>query len=127
MLAPLAPDWDHLDAQRKSKWRGIAQRYPDDGAATSSSACSSRCGRGRSSRRSSAQAAREQYKSLRQLPPDKKDEVRQRWEEYQNLPPEQRRELATAARAPPGAGSPAPTPPGDDAAAGARRAGQRVR
>ena len=28
MLAPLAPDWDKLDAQRKQKWRGIAQRYP---------------------------------------------------------------------------------------------------
>ena len=27
-LAPLAPEWDKLDAQRKAKWRGIAQRYP---------------------------------------------------------------------------------------------------
>ena len=28
VLAPLASDWNNLDAQRKQKWRGIAQRYP---------------------------------------------------------------------------------------------------
>ncbi|MBA3777131.1 MAG: DUF3106 domain-containing protein, partial [Betaproteobacteria bacterium] len=28
VLAPLAPDWQNLDATRKQKWRGIAQRYP---------------------------------------------------------------------------------------------------
>ena len=31
VLAPLAPDWENLDAQRKQKWRGIAQRYPKMG------------------------------------------------------------------------------------------------
>ena len=41
MLAPLASDWDKLDAQRKQKWRGIAQRYPKM-SPTSSSASSSR-------------------------------------------------------------------------------------
>jgi len=38
--------------------------------------------------------AREQYKSMKQLPPEKKAEVRQRWQEYQTLPPETKRELA---------------------------------
>ena len=28
VLAPLASDWNRLDAQRKQKWRGLAQRYP---------------------------------------------------------------------------------------------------
>ena len=28
ILAPLAPEWDKLDAQRKQKWLGIAKRYP---------------------------------------------------------------------------------------------------
>ena len=77
------------------------------------------------------QAAREQYKTLRQLPPEKKDAVRQRWQEYQNLPPEQKRELAahppvapgpapgatsrTPAQAikPPGAAAPVAPPSGD--------------
>ena len=28
VLAPLAPDWNNLDAQRKQKWIGLARRYP---------------------------------------------------------------------------------------------------
>ena len=40
------------------------------------------------------QAAREQYKTLKTLPPEKKQEVRLKWEQYQNLPPETKRELA---------------------------------
>ena len=28
MLAPLASDWNTLDAQRKTKWLGLAKRYP---------------------------------------------------------------------------------------------------
>ena len=28
VLAPLQPEWEKLDAQRKQKWRGIAERYP---------------------------------------------------------------------------------------------------
>ena len=54
------------------------------------------------------------YKSLRKLPPDKKDEVRQRWQEYQSLPPDQKRALQSQARSgPPGGRIPAPpmTPP----------------
>jgi len=28
VLAPLAPEWNKLDDQRKRKWLGIAKRYP---------------------------------------------------------------------------------------------------
>ena len=28
VLAPLAPDWNTLDASRKQKWLGLAKRYP---------------------------------------------------------------------------------------------------
>ena len=31
VLAPLQSDWDRLEPQRKLKWRGIAQRYPNMG------------------------------------------------------------------------------------------------
>ena len=98
MLAPLASDWNNLDAQRKTKWREIAQRYPKMGPEEQQ--------RIQQQMKSWAaltpqqrQAAREQYKSLKQLPPEKKAEARQKWEEYQQLPPEQKRELA--ARQPP--------------------------
>jgi hypothetical protein len=53
---------------------------------------------------------------LKALPPEKKEVVRQKWEEYQNLPPERKRELAskpapvTPARPTGGARTPAPQP-----------------
>ena len=28
VLSPLASDWNNLDAQRKTKWLGLAKRYP---------------------------------------------------------------------------------------------------
>ena len=28
VLAPLAQEWDHMDAAKKRKWLGIAKRYP---------------------------------------------------------------------------------------------------
>ena len=28
VLSPLASDWNNLDAQRKTKWLGLARRYP---------------------------------------------------------------------------------------------------
>jgi len=93
-LAPLANDWDKLDAQRKQKWLGIAKRYPNMGPPEQE----------RIQRQMSAwaqltpeqrRAAREQYKSLKQLPPDKRQGVREKWQEYQQLPPEKRRELSS--------------------------------
>ena len=112
MLAPLASDWDNLDAQRKQKWRGIAQRYPTHGAA-GAAAIQQQMQSWAELTPQQRQAAREQYKSLRQLPPDKKDEVRQRWQEYQNLPPDQKRELQSQRRRRRGGRIPAPamTPP----------------
>ena len=116
VLAPLQSDWDRLEPQRKLKWRGIAQRYPNMGVEEQQ--------RIQQQMKSWAeltpaqrQAAREQYKNLRQLPPEKKDEVRQKWQEYQNLPPDQKRELASRAPPPAAQGqagrtmSPPMTPP----------------
>jgi Spy/CpxP family protein refolding chaperone len=111
VLAPLAPDWDRLDAQRKQKWLGISQRYqamkPDEQA------------RIQEQMRPWARLtpderrkAREQYKSIANLPPEQKTEVKQKWEEYQSLPPEQRRELATRSAPPAKIPAPASTKPG---------------
>lgn len=129
VLAPLASEWNQLDATRKAKWRGIAQRYarmpPDDQQRVM-----------RQMRPWSQltpqerMAAREQYKSLRQLPPEQKGEVKQRWEQYQSLPPERRRELADKAPPPgskPGGRIPAPgmAPPRAKNARDADRASSR--
>jgi hypothetical protein len=111
ILAPLAPpEWDKLDAQRRLKWRGIAQRYPRMTPTEQQ--------RVQQQMRTWAQltpqeraAAREQYKSMKALPPEKKQEVQQKWEQYQNLPPETKRELAA---------KPVPPPPATGAT-GSRR------
>lgn len=94
ILAPLAGDWDRLDAGRKQKWRGIAQRYPAMAPDQQQRVQEQMQSWARLSPEQ-RQAAREQYRTLRSLPPEKKQEVRQRWEQYQSLPPDTKRELAS--------------------------------
>jgi Protein of unknown function (DUF3106) len=101
VLAPLANDWEHLDAPRRQKWLGIARRYPSMPPAEQQ----------RVQQQMSAwsqltpaqrQAARERYKALKQMPPEQREAVREKWQEYQQLTPEQRRALATTAPPAPG-------------------------
>jgi hypothetical protein len=92
ILAPLAADWDGMDQFRRSKWVGIAQRYPAMGAEEQA----------RVQRRMTAWAkltpeerkqAREKYKSLQKAPPEKKESVKQKWQEYKELPDEEKARL----------------------------------
>ncbi len=105
ILAPLAPpEWEKLDAQRRFKWRGIAQHYPKM-TPTEQQRVQQQMRTWAELTPQERAAARERYKSLKALPPEKKQEVQQKWEEYQSLPPETRRELAakpTPARPTPG-------------------------
>jgi hypothetical protein len=125
VLAPLASDWDHIDAARKQKWLGIARRYsslrPDEQERIQSQMRFW-------SRLTPEQrnAARERYKSLKSLPPDKRSEMREKWREYQNLSPEQRRELEAKPPRQTGPGrNPVPPPPrGPVAPSGRPPAGQ---
>jgi len=112
-LAPFASDWDKWDAQRKAKWRGIAQRYPKM-APDEQERVRQQMKTWAQLSPAERQAARERYKMLKTLPPEKKAEYRQKWEQYQNLPPETKRELAT--KPPPGSqrgprSTPPPPPP----------------
>jgi hypothetical protein len=53
------------------------------------------------------QAAREKYQSLQKAPPEKKEAVKQKWEEYKELPESEKSRLnAEAARKP----TPRPAP-----------------
>jgi hypothetical protein len=97
ILAPLAADWDKLDAQRKRKWLGIAKRYPQMKPDQQV----------RAQRRMQAwvkltpqerEAARERYKKMAKLPPDKKRALKQEWDEYNRLPEQERRKLGSAPR-----------------------------
>ena len=50
--------------------------------------------------------ARENYKKLAKLPPDKKQSLNKQWEEYNRLPEQERRKLGSPPRKPPPAGAP---------------------
>lgn len=100
ILAPLARDWDQLEAYRKKKWLGIAARYPGMNPQEQA----------RVQRRMQDWArltpeqrkhARDQYKTLQKAPPEKRETVKQKWEEYKELPEEERKRLAEAAKARP--------------------------
>jgi len=97
-----SPGVEPARRERKQKWRAIAQRYRAC-RPTSSSACSSRCARGATDPAGARRGAREVQVDQGSAP-EKKNEVRQRWEEYQKLPPEKKRELAAQ---PPAQGKPA--------------------
>ena len=114
-LAPLASDWDKWDAQRRAKWRGIAQRYPKMAPDEQERVRQQMTAWAQLSPAERA-AARERYKTLKTLSPEQKEQVRQKWEQYQNLPPEKKRELAAkpAPGSPPanrGRSTPPPPPP----------------
>ena len=89
-LAPLAGEWDRLGKQHKTKWLGIAKRYPAMKPEE----------QGRVQRRMQTWAkltpeqrwqAREQYRSIGKLATDRREELRRYWAEYQALPPHEKR------------------------------------
>ena len=93
-LAPLRRDWANIDPARKQKWLNMAERLEKLPVAE----------RQRIQQRMVEWArlpdgertqARQQFQEARQL---SVDERQARWLEYQALPPEQRRELASQAR-----------------------------
>ena len=96
ILAPLAKDWDQMEALRRKKWVGIAGRYPhmtpDEQARIQYQM--------REWAKLSPQQrmlAREKYKELLKAPPDKRASMREQWERYQQLPVEERQRLQAEA------------------------------
>jgi len=89
VLAPLKPEWDKLDRDRRMKWLGIAKRYPAMQPEQQA----------RVQRRMEAWAklsseqrrqARENYKRMAKVPADRRGDLRQQWAEYQALTPQER-------------------------------------
>jgi hypothetical protein len=96
ILAPLKPEWDKLDRDRRLKWVGIAKRYPTMPAEHQQ----------RVQRRMEAwvkltveqrRQARENYKRIAKVPPEKRGDLRQQWAEYQALTAQEREGLAPPA------------------------------
>lgn len=107
MLAPLHDDWQDLDGSRKRKWIAIANRYPQL-SADEQSRVQRRMKEWASLSPEQRANARDFYRDLEKLTPEAKQTVREKWEAYQQLPEDRRRQLATSAPRAPEPGAPAP-------------------
>lgn len=92
-LAPLAGEWNTLDAARRSKWIGIAKRYPGM-TETERQRVQTRMADWIKLTPDQRRDAREQYRKIGKLPPAKREEVSQQWAEYQQLPADVKKNLA---------------------------------
>jgi hypothetical protein len=92
-LAPLAGEWDSLDAQRKSKWLAIGNKFssmkPDE-----QQRMQARMQDWVQLTPEQRRIARESYARAKTLNPNQKSE---QWQRYQELPEEQKKKLAAAA------------------------------
>ncbi len=105
ILAPLARDWDRMEALRKKKWLGIAKRYPTM-KPEEQARVQRRMQDWASLTPEQRTTARTQYKNLKTAPPEAKETLRKKWEQYKELPDEEKRRLAEKAASKPGAPRP---------------------
>lgn len=93
ILKPLAGEWDTLETSSRTKWLGIAKRYPKM-TPTGQKRVQSRMSDWVKLTPDQRRNAREQYRKIGKLPPDKREEFSQQWEEYQQLPDDVKKRLA---------------------------------
>jgi hypothetical protein len=92
VLAPLEKEWGEMDAFRRKKWLGIANRFNDMPPEEQASIL-------RNIREwvrlapEERKIAREKYKALKRITPDERRLVRQRWEAYAALTDEEKERL----------------------------------
>ncbi len=89
-LAPLATEWVQLNPDQRRKWIGIAKRYPSM-KAEEQQRIQKRMQAWTRLTHEQLWQARQQYRSLGSLAPDRRDELRKYWAEYQSLPPQEKR------------------------------------
>ena len=90
VLAPLATDWNKLTREQKVKWLGIAKRYPGM-KPKEQKRVQTRMQKWAKLTPAQRWQAREQYRSIGKLAPDRRDELRRYWAQYQALPPHEKR------------------------------------
>jgi hypothetical protein len=92
ILAPLEKDWGEMDAFRRKKWLGIAQRYPAMSPVEQASMQRNMREWARLAPEE-RKIAREKYKTLRKFAPEERQVVKQKWEEYSTLTDEEKERL----------------------------------
>ncbi|AZU55582.1 DUF3106 domain-containing protein [Ralstonia pseudosolanacearum] len=95
ILAPLAPEWNGMPELARKKWLQIAQAYPKYTPAQQQR-LQTRMVDWAKLTPEQRHRARENYQTSKSLPVQKKSEA---WQNYQQLPEEQKKALAAAAKA----------------------------
>lgn len=109
-LKPLEADWHRIDSSRRSKWLEIADRFPAMSPAEQARIQTRMTEWAKMTPRDRGEA-RLNFREVQQVPAQ---ERKAKWEAYNALPPERRKQLA--AKAVPPARKPANDPSGDTAA-----------
>jgi hypothetical protein len=92
-LAPLSSDWDKIDTLRKEKWLEIAKKFPGL-KPEEQQRVQERMREWAKLTPAQRRAARESYARTKKLNADQKSE---KWQQYQNLPDEEKKRLAAEA------------------------------
>lgn len=82
ILAPLAAEWDGMDAARRKNWIGIANRYPRM-KPQEQERLQQRMRDWAALTPAQRQAARDRYQMLKNLSPEQRRQVTRQWQEYQ--------------------------------------------
>jgi hypothetical protein len=80
-LAPIQGEWESLDAPRKRKWLGVAERYPKM-TADEQVRLQKRMKEWVSLTPEQRRAARDKYREFEQLPPEDRQAVREKWDKF---------------------------------------------
>jgi hypothetical protein len=96
VLAPLQPIWETFPELNRRKWERIAERYPKL-KPEEQQRLQERMTEWVKMTPQQRRLARENYQITRTLPPEKKAEA---WDRYQQLPEEQKKNLAAAEKVP---------------------------
>lgn len=78
ILAPVAPEWDHMPGYQQERLKGAARKYPNM-QPIQKERFERRIRDWASMTPDQRREARETFKGLRQLPPEKQHELRERW------------------------------------------------
>jgi hypothetical protein len=89
-LSPLVGEWSRLSREHKTKWLGIAKRYPAM-KPEEQKRVQDRMHAWTKLTPEQRWQARDQYRNIGKMAPDHREELRRYWAEYQALPPHEKR------------------------------------
>jgi len=97
VLSPLESHWMDMTTARKTKWIAIARKYKSLRPAEQENV-KSRMAEWTALSPTDRQSARNRFKDLEKMPPDKKVKLADKWVEYQQLTESEREELRASAK-----------------------------